>query len=298
MAVFEKMLQNSYRVSGPNSSRLLLMTATPITKDPFELFKLINLCKEAQLPTTVADFKDQFMQNDEIDRLKLADSLAGYISYLNLAKDVSQFAQAVHTTIEVPISIDEAQIALLPKYEESRALNTLTSELEALVEEKEAAVSSFINACSSTRGGGVLDTAVNWYQQLIYNVQPPPPPTEFRSVDSEGTTATLTKPVNVPSFKGSREFCVQKAKELYREYDVKIADLEARIAQQKALLETPSATKQTAKLKKALNPNYQVTSLQKCLETVGKKKESAKKTIKKNNGRFLVGDGQNNPPAF
>ena len=41
-------LMNSYTVSGNNSVKLLLMTATPIQTDPMELIKLINLFK---LPT-------------------------------------------------------------------------------------------------------------------------------------------------------------------------------------------------------------------------------------------------------
>ena len=107
MDIMEKMLQNSYIKSGKNSARLILMTATPITSSPMELFKLINMCvdKESEkIPTDIGSFKKQFL-NDE-NRLskpgikKLADHLTGYISYLNRENDPTQFAQPV--IIHVP----------------------------------------------------------------------------------------------------------------------------------------------------------------------------------------------------
>ena len=42
MEKFYNMIQNSYEKSGSDSTRLLLMTATPIVKDPMEFMKLLN----------------------------------------------------------------------------------------------------------------------------------------------------------------------------------------------------------------------------------------------------------------
>lgn len=107
MAVMERLLQNSYDKSGKDSARLLIMTATPFTNSPMELFKLINLCKEVsaeRIPDNIKEFKANYMGEDnmlsEAGSKKLADKLSGYISYLNREQDPTQFAQPV--MIEVP----------------------------------------------------------------------------------------------------------------------------------------------------------------------------------------------------
>jgi chromosome segregation ATPase len=107
MEVMERLLQNSYDKSGKDSARLLIMTATPFTNSPMELFKLINLCKEVsseKIPDDIQTFKRTYMDKDnmisELGSKKLADKLSGYISYLNREQDPTQFAQPV--MIEVP----------------------------------------------------------------------------------------------------------------------------------------------------------------------------------------------------
>ena len=107
MDVMEKMLQNSYIKSGKNSARLILMTATPITTSPMELFKLVNLCVDnvsERIPTDIVEFKPQFLNNEnklsKDGTKKLADRLTGYISYLNRENDPTQFAQPI--IIHVP----------------------------------------------------------------------------------------------------------------------------------------------------------------------------------------------------
>ena len=57
-------LMRSYELSGVNSVRLLLMTATPITVDAMELIKLVNLCKPAkeQMPDHFYAFTDQYLE--------------------------------------------------------------------------------------------------------------------------------------------------------------------------------------------------------------------------------------------
>ena len=107
MDVMEKMLQNSYIKSGKNSARLILMTATPITTSPMELFKLINLCVDnvsERITTDIVEFKTQFLNNEnklsKEGTKKLADRLTGYISYLNRENDPTQFAQPI--IIHVP----------------------------------------------------------------------------------------------------------------------------------------------------------------------------------------------------
>jgi hypothetical protein len=108
MAVMERLLQKSYDLSGKDSARLLIMTATPFTNSPMELFQLINLCKESpgeKIPTNLQEFKRAYMNADALltdaGVKKLADKLSGYISYLNREQDPTQFAQPI--MIEVPV---------------------------------------------------------------------------------------------------------------------------------------------------------------------------------------------------
>ena len=106
--VMENLISNSYKVSGNNSCKLLIMTATPFTNSPLELFSLINLFIEHdsdKITTNKEEFKKQFMTSDNILSTHgvtlLANKLTGLISYLNREKDPTQFAQPI--MINVPI---------------------------------------------------------------------------------------------------------------------------------------------------------------------------------------------------
>jgi hypothetical protein len=101
MEAFHKSVMHSYAHSGKDSVRLLLMTATPITQDPMELLKLLNLCKtpDAQFSTEFAPFSAEYL-DDSGDftargRANYLDEIAGHVSYLNREKDARQFAQPV-----------------------------------------------------------------------------------------------------------------------------------------------------------------------------------------------------------
>jgi len=106
--VMENLIMNSYKKSGKDSCKLLLMTATPFTNSPMELFSLVNLfvTNESEKITTDKDeFKKQYMTSANILSEKgvknLANKLSGYISYLNREKDPTQFAQPI--MINVPV---------------------------------------------------------------------------------------------------------------------------------------------------------------------------------------------------
>ena len=98
-------LMNSYVMSGDNSVKLLLMTATPIQTDPMELIKLVNLFKmpDAQMPNTFDTFSQQYLNDEGIftaDGLhEFRNDIAGHISYLNREKDARQFSQPVISMI-------------------------------------------------------------------------------------------------------------------------------------------------------------------------------------------------------
>lgn len=115
-------LMNSYRVSGQDSVRLLLMTATPITQDPMELVKLLNLCKlpDKQIPCDMETFTANYLDEDgrftQEGRARFLDEIAGHISYLNREGDMRQFAKPILHTVNVPL-VDEKLGRLVDKYD-------------------------------------------------------------------------------------------------------------------------------------------------------------------------------------
>ena len=109
--VMEKLIMNSYKKSGDDSCKLLIMTATPFTNSPLELFKLMNLfmTNESEKITTDKDeFKKEYMTSENIlsqnGAKNLANKLSGYISYLNREKDPTQFAQPIMINVPVLMS--------------------------------------------------------------------------------------------------------------------------------------------------------------------------------------------------
>jgi uncharacterized small protein (DUF1192 family) len=94
-------IMKSYSLSRENSVRLLLMTATPITSNPMELIKLLNLCKlpHEQMPETFLEFSNEYLNEEgeftHAGREKYKNEITGIISYLNREFDVRQFAQPI-----------------------------------------------------------------------------------------------------------------------------------------------------------------------------------------------------------
>lgn len=140
-AKLHQALMSSYEISGDDSVRLLLMTATPITKDPLELVKLLNLCKlpDEQMPDTLGQFADAYLKEDgsfsEAGRRKFLDDIAGHISYLNREKDARQFSQPVLHHVQVPFN-DKAMIRSFDKQLVSRTHDMETNKLKTEVATK------------------------------------------------------------------------------------------------------------------------------------------------------------------
>lgn len=116
--VMENLIMNSYKKSGKDSCKLLLMTATPFTNSPMELFSLTNLFvtnESEKITTDKEQFKKQYMTSANIlseNGVKnLANKLSGYISYLNREKDPTQFAQPIMINVPVLMNhIDDDKI--------------------------------------------------------------------------------------------------------------------------------------------------------------------------------------------
>lgn len=109
MVALHAALMNSYAVSGKDSVKLLLMTATPIQTDPMELIKLINLFKlpDSQIPNQFELFSEKYLDSE--GRFKASalthfrDEIAGHISYLNREKDARQFSQPIVSIVKANI---------------------------------------------------------------------------------------------------------------------------------------------------------------------------------------------------
>lgn len=121
--ILEQMVQHSYKVSGKDSVRLLVMTATPYTEDGMEMIKLMNLLRDKKdaLPTEFEEFSNQYLAEDgsfKPKKLKaFQDDLSGYISYLNRSQDARNFAHPVLKDVFVPLTVepDEEKVPVLDK---------------------------------------------------------------------------------------------------------------------------------------------------------------------------------------
>ena len=135
MVALHKSLMHSYSVSGNDSVRLLLMTATPITENPMELIQLMNLCKPIgeQLPATFESFKNEYLDENgrftERGRSQYLDDIAGHISYLNREKDARQFSQPIIKRVLVNIT-DESLIQKFDKGLTKTDLDTVLFDLK------------------------------------------------------------------------------------------------------------------------------------------------------------------------
>ena len=132
-------LMHSYAVSGEDSCRLLLMTATPITENPIELVQLVNLCKlpEEQMPHTFESFSDDYLDENgnftNKGEYRFLNDIAGHISYLNREKDARQFAQPIIKKVNCPI-VSEKNIELVKNFDKFLAKS---SAVESLYDKKQ-----------------------------------------------------------------------------------------------------------------------------------------------------------------
>ena len=139
-------LMRSYEISGPDSARLLLMTATPITSDPMELIKLINLMKPAreQIPSDFGDFAKEYLNEEGLftapGESKYLDQIAGHISYLNRENDARQFSQPILTSMYANIVKNRDELELIEAYDDRLVKIESSTKIDAVAKELEAHV--------------------------------------------------------------------------------------------------------------------------------------------------------------
>ncbi len=105
----QKAIANSYKKSGKDSCRPLLMTATPIMSDPMDFIRLLNLINEKQIPVNINDFLEEFPLDSKLNFKpkaikKFQSMMKGKISYLNRSWDPRQFTQPNFHNIVTNIS--------------------------------------------------------------------------------------------------------------------------------------------------------------------------------------------------
>ena len=143
MKALHQSLMSSYEISGGESVKLILMTATPITQNPMELIQLINLCKpqNEQMPTDFDEFSQEFLneqgQFTDKGRDKYLDDISGYVSYLNREKDARQFSQPQIEAISSPIIKDMANVEKFDKRIVRELTKGETGDLKNQITEKQ-----------------------------------------------------------------------------------------------------------------------------------------------------------------
>lgn len=185
MEVFEKMIQNSYKKSGKNSCRIMLMTATPFTEDGMEMIKLLNLLKETRdhMPVEFDEFSASFLDKDGLftkqGLSKFRNEVSGYISYLNRSQDGRNFAHPVVEDVLVDITLapneDEPKIKRKSHSESELAdlKKTLAEKKKELAVVVKKAKESKRDCVASTRAKKkeCKEQAKNEYQEELVNAK-------------------------------------------------------------------------------------------------------------------------------
>lgn len=144
--ILEKMIDNSYKVSGKNSCRVLLMTATPYTSDGMEMIKLLNLLRPAgqKIPNDFDAFAGSYLDKNgyftKKGRTKFMDQVSGYVSYLNRSQDARYFAHPVIENVYAEMSPMGKPVASRKHDKEIKAINERIKELRAEIKGEKALV--------------------------------------------------------------------------------------------------------------------------------------------------------------
>ena len=118
MGTLDRMIHNSYAVSGKDAVKVILMTATPTPTSPMDIIKLVNLLKSTEkvLPDDFETFAEMHLTKrgsfTKQGERRLSKWIGPHVSYLNREKDARQFAQPHLKTIESPMSKRKYKIEL------------------------------------------------------------------------------------------------------------------------------------------------------------------------------------------
>jgi len=108
--VITNALYKSYKTSGKQGGKVLLMTATPYTNDPLDMIKLLNLLRPENklLPQTFETFSEKYLNDQgnftDSGKIEFVKDINGYVSYLNREKDIRSFAYPIIHNVRVNMS--------------------------------------------------------------------------------------------------------------------------------------------------------------------------------------------------
>ena len=146
MDIFEKMIQNSYKKSGKDSVRVLLMTATPYTDDPMEMMKLMNLLREGgahKLDTNFDVFSKKYLDKKghftRSGKERFQDEISGYISYINRSQDARNFAHPIIQPVYVDMTYSEGRGPTKDLDERIKELIAMGKNTRAIIREEKQA---------------------------------------------------------------------------------------------------------------------------------------------------------------
>ena len=121
-------IRHSYKASGKHSVRLLLMTATPFTKDPMNAVRLLNMTTAQPVTEEFDEFHLQYLAESgrftRPGREAFLNAFAGNVSYLNRSADPRQFAQPIYYQRYADMSLlteDPGEIHTITGYEKNKA---------------------------------------------------------------------------------------------------------------------------------------------------------------------------------
>jgi hypothetical protein len=165
-------LNRSYTISGKDSVKLLLMTATPYAQDPMEMMKLLNLIKPSneQIPSSFDEFEHVFLNEKtgkftEQGKKAFLNNINGIISFLDRGNDAREFAQPKIELVNVNMSLkpelDMEEIKKEYDYKATTLRNAIKELDERFLEYKKVKMQDFRNIvrakCGNLKGQDYLD---------------------------------------------------------------------------------------------------------------------------------------------
>jgi hypothetical protein len=150
--ILEEMIQKSYDVSGNDSVRLLLMTATPYTEDGMEMIKLLNLLRSDKFPSDFDNFAIEYLdENGKFSKTgirKFQDNVSGYISYLNRSRDARNFAYPIVQNVMVDLSVEKEKTKETNKFDRmNKTLKDEIKEIKSLKKEQDQYNKMILKKC-------------------------------------------------------------------------------------------------------------------------------------------------------
>jgi hypothetical protein len=167
----QKFIHQSYQLSDKNSVRPLLMTATPITDSPKELFEILNtlIPDPANRFDTLDAFRSKFSDVDgtitEAGKKYYQTRAKGIVSYLNREFDPTTFVQPKFQTIAVQLTDPGAKEInmFIDRYMRQIGLDSLISE-EIKEKDCEAGLQSILK--------DIIDKITELEESLTYETSP------------------------------------------------------------------------------------------------------------------------------